>query len=67
MKATQLETILNNEYRVGVVVAPKEVVLWAAAKLDTPEEAHKQLKAINRIRAKHGAPIVYAYCGHKAF
>lgn len=67
MKATQLEMILNNEYRVGVVVAPKEVVLWAAAKIEGKEEAQKQLKAINRIRAKNGAPLVYAPYGHHAF
>lgn len=67
MKATQLEMILNNDYGVGAVVAPKEAVLWAAAKIENKDEARKQLKAINRIRAKHGAPLVYAPYGHHAY
>jgi hypothetical protein len=67
MKATQLEKILNDVYGVGVVVAPREAVLWAAEKIENKDEARKQLKAVNRIRAKHGAPLAYAYYGHHAF
>lgn len=66
-KPTQIEIILNNKYGVGVVYAPKEAVLWAASEIQTNDEAKKQLKEINRIRTKHGMPLVYAPYGHKAF
>ena len=51
------EKILNDEYGVGVVPAPSCAVLWACAKCEDPES---ELKEVNRIKAKHGAPLAYA-------
>ena len=62
-----IETILSIVYGVGVAVAPREVVLWAAAKIEDKEAARKELKRANRIRTKYGKPPVYAPYGHHAF
>lgn len=62
-----IETILYVEYGVGPVVAGKEVVLWAAERIIDPAKAKAELSRLNKIRAKHGAPLVYAPYGHHAF
>ncbi len=51
----QISNILENVYGVGMTVASPATVLWAADRCDNPEDA---LVAINRIRKKHGAPLV---------
>ena len=63
MKA-QIEKILYEEYGVGIVAAPNNAVLWAAAKCQDPKKA---LKAANRTRTKYGAPMVYAPYGDICF
>ena len=60
-------TILEKVYGVGPVVAPKEAVLWASEKIEDKTLARKELKRVNRIRSKHGAPLVYAPYNHHAF
>lgn len=62
-----IERILSEVYGVGVAVAPKEAVLWAAEKIADKEQARKELKRANRIRAKFGKPVVYARWGSHAF
>ena len=64
MKTSEAEKILNNEYGVGVVVAPTCAVLWAVEKCANPA---KELSIINKIKAKHGSPLAYAPYGHIAF
>lgn len=64
---TNIEKVLSEVYGVGVAVAPKEAVLWAAEKIADTTLARKELKRANRIRAKFGKPIVYAPFGHHAF
>jgi hypothetical protein len=61
---SQIEKILNNEYGVGIAIAPPVAVLWAAEKCEDPK---KSLKTANRIRAKHGMPLAHAPYGHAAF
>ena len=60
----QITGIIENEYGVGVAIAPTCAVLWAAEKCDDPRKA---LKAVNSIRAKHGKPLAYAPYNHVAF
>lgn len=59
--------ILEAEYGVGPVVAPVCAVLWAAEKIPDREVAAKEIYRLNRIKAKHGAPLVYVPYGHHAF
>lgn len=61
---SQIEKILNDEYGVGIAVAPTCATLWAAEKCEDPRG---QLKIANRIKAKHGKPLAYAPFGHPAF
>ena len=61
-KKLTLISILADEYGVGPVVSPKEAVLWAFTALRKEvgvKEAEKQLDALNRMKEKHGAPLVY--------
>lgn len=63
----KIEQILSSVYGVGIVCAPACAVLWAAEKIESKEDARKELKRANRIRGKHGAPYVYAPYGHHAY
>lgn len=62
-----IETILSEVYGVGVCYAPKEAVLWASEKIADKEQARKELTRANKIRGKHGFPLVHAPWGHHAF
>lgn len=62
-----IETILYKDYGVSACSAPKEAVLWALAKIVDKEQANKELKRLNRVRAKFGKPLVYATYGSHAF
>lgn len=65
-----LQRLLETEYDVSAVSAPPYAVLWAAEKVAQvagPDEARRQLRAANRLRERHGRPLVYATWGHPAF
>lgn len=62
-----IEKICKSLYGVDIINAPKEAVLWSAEKIPNKSKAIKELSRANRIRAKHGKPIVFAPYGHKAF
>jgi len=66
-KDQSIEEILSERYGVGVVRAPIEAVLWAAEQIEDRNAARAGLVQANKIRAKHGAPLVYAPFGHWAF
>jgi len=53
----EIEKILNNEYGVGIAVAPVNAVLWAADKCSNPDIARQ---AANKVRSKYGKCWVYA-------
>lgn len=58
MKPTTIQTVLANEYEVGVAEAPWYAVMWAAEKVERkygPQVAARQLRAVNSVRQRHGA------------
>jgi len=59
-----IDNILKERYGVTCLKAPSEAILWACCDSTNPVKA---LKKINQIRAKAGAPLVYAPYGHPAF
>lgn len=67
MMNNNIVKICEEEYGVGIAVAPPVAVLWAAEKIEDPALARSELKRANAIRARHGKPLVYAPYGHHAF
>lgn len=63
----KLENILCDIYGVGAVHACPTTVLWAADRIDDVETAKKELRRINRLREKHGAPLAYPPYGSRLF
>lgn len=61
---SQIESILNNDYGVGIACAEPCVVLWALAKCDDPK---KQLAIANKIRRRHGRYLVSVPWGDPLF
>lgn len=59
--AKQIVEVLANVYGVGPLWADTCTALWAAARCKDPEA---QIKALNRMRAKHGKPLVYVPYGY---
>lgn len=58
MKTTNIQTILETKYGVGIVCANWTTVTWAVAdveKVHGAEVAAKEMKTIIRIRERHGA------------
>ena len=63
----KLDQIIEQEYGVGAVACSPVVVLWAVEKITDKEQAKKELKRINNLRAKHGKPLAYAEYGSHAY
>ena len=62
-----IERICENLYGVGIAAAPREAVLWAAERIPDKARAAAELRRANRVRARHGRPLVHAPYGHHAF
>ena len=60
--AKQITEVLASIYHVGPLVADTCTVLWAASHCYEPEE---QVKALNRMRARYGKPLVYIPQGYQ--
>lgn len=62
-----LENILNLDYGVGILYADEATVEWAADKLGDTELAKRQIKKLNRHRAKFGVRPIFMPYGSKYF
>jgi len=67
MKHQSLESIIENEYGVGVVTCDPIVILWAVEKITDKQVARKELKKVNALRSKYGKPVAYAPWGSHAY
>ena len=61
-----IQQVCEAIYGCGVVEAPAEAIIWAAERLPK-ERAREEVRRVNRLRAKHGRPIVHVPYGHVAF
>lgn len=62
-----LVSIIEAEYGVGAVNCDPVVILWAVEKIQNKSDAKKELRKVNLLRSKYGAPFVHAPWGSHAY